>query len=142
MNKNIITGAKIIDIKKNKPVKIALKPVLPPTPTPAELSIYVIKGLVPKITPIKLLIAIDKNPLSVPLYSPFSSLGKSPCLPKIINVPAVSKNIKKMNEKITIIKSFRFPNNSLNPDINANVAEVSKFKVTNSEGIIGIFIAE
>ena len=27
-------------------------------------------------------------------------------------------------------------------DINANVAEVSKFKVTNSEGIIGIFIAE
>ena len=96
-------GDKIIDIKNNNPVVIAVKPVLPPEATPEALSTKVVVVDVPKIAPTTVAIASARR-------APFIR-GNLPSLSSIlasvdtpISVPSVSNISTNKKENIITMK--------------------------------------
>ena len=103
----INNGEKIIATKNNTPVTTAVRPVLPPSATPADDSTNVVVVDVPRIAPADVAIASDKSAGLIPGHLPFSSNIFAFVLTPII-VPSVSNKSTKRNANTTIIK-FTIP---------------------------------
>ena len=125
VNSPNINGAKNIENKNSKPVTIAVRPVLPPFPIPAALSTNAVTVLVPTIAPTTPPTASARNAFSIPTAWPSSSMNPH-CLPKLIRVPVVSKNVTNINENMIIIKLGMFENSCPNPLINPKNNDTSK----------------
>ena len=109
-------------------------------PIPVALSIYAVTVLVPQTEPIIPANASLKNAFSIPLAFPSSSTNPH-CLPTVIKVPVVSKNVTNTNENIIIIKLGIFENSCPNPLENPPTNVVSIFKVMICFGMDGINIS-
>ena len=96
-------GANSMEIRKSSAVTIAVKPVLPPSATPAEDSTKVVVVEVPKIAPALVAIASAMSAglicFNLPSLSSIFALLHTP-----ISVPRVSKISTKRKEKMTTIK--------------------------------------
>ena len=95
-------GDKIIDIKNNNPVVIAVKPVLPPEATPEALSTKVVVVDVPKIAPATVAIASASKAPFIRGNLPSSSILASVDTP--ISVPSVSNISTNKKENIITMK--------------------------------------
>ena len=97
------TGAKNIEIRKRNAVVSAVRPVLPPTATPAEDSTNVVVVDVPRTAPTVVATESERSAGFIAGSLPFlSSIFAFELTP--IRVPRVSKRSTKRNEKIITIK--------------------------------------
>src|SRR5690625_2401714 len=87
---------------KNPAVTTDAKPVLPPTPTPAEDSTYAVVVEVPTIEPTT--VAVESANSALPALGNLLSFIKPAWLATATSVPAVSK--KSTNKKVKIITSI------------------------------------
>ena len=99
----INNGERTTETRNNKPVTAAVKPVRPPSATPAEDSTNVVVVDVPKIAPADVAIASDIRAGLMLGSFPFSSSIPAFVLTPII-VPNVSNKSTKRNSNTTIIK--------------------------------------
>ena len=131
------SGDKKIDNKNKIPVVQAVRPVLPPTPTPEVDSTKLVTVLVPTIEPNTVPIASASKACSAFSNSPFS-FTKPIRLPIATNVPAVSKKSTNKNEKITTNAWNGFANNSPKPVKKLQRLLIQKWADTGLEGSTGI----
>src|SRR5690606_17469511 len=82
----------------------AVKPVRPPTATPDPDSRYAVDGLVPNIAPA--VVASESETSALRARGSFPSFNNPACFDTPINVPVVSNNVTKMNEKITPYRPY------------------------------------
>ena len=137
VNSPNINGAKNIERRNSKPVTIAVRPVLPPFPIPAALSTNAVTVLVPNTAPTMPPTASAMNAFSIPTAWPSSSMNPH-CLPKLIRVPVVSKNVTNINENKIIIRFGMFEKSCPNPLMNPQNNDKSKLADTICAGREGI----
>ena len=96
-------AANSMDTRKSTAVTTAVKPVLPPTATPAEDSTNVVVVEVPRIAPAEVAMESASSAglilANLPSLSSMSALVQTPT-----SVPRVSKISTNRNEKMTTIK--------------------------------------
>ena len=107
------TGAKNTERMNNIPVITAVRPVLPPRPTPLALSTYADTVLDLNIALIIPPRALQINALLIPSIVP-SSFSYPHSFARGIKVPVVSKNETKSREKIIMTNDGIFLNSSSN----------------------------
>ena len=100
-------GANRIDIRKRKPVTTEARPVLAPTPTPAELSTNVVVVEVPNTAPTDVAMASARRAcLILGSFSSLSSISALVATPT--SVPIVSNKSTNKNANKTTIKFIIF----------------------------------
>ena len=107
-NDGIVTnkGEKITATKNNNPVTTAVRPVRPPSATPADDSTNVVVVDVPRIAPADVAIASDKSAGLI-----FGNLPSSSSIPAFVLTPMIVPNVSnkstKRNANTTMMKLIR-----------------------------------
>lgn len=107
-NDGIVTnkGEKITATKNNNPVTTAVRPVRPPSATPADDSTNVVVVDVPRIAPADVAIASDKSAGLI-----FGNLPSSSSIPAFVLTPMIVPNVSnkstKRNANTTMMKLTR-----------------------------------
>ena len=126
-------GANSMEIRNSTAVTTAVRPVLPPSATPAEDSTNVVVVEVPRIAPAEVATA---SAISAGLiWGSLPSLSSIlPLLHTPISVPSVSKISTNRNEKITTIKFTMLTPSKLNLKHCPNVSPSAEKSVMENAG--------